>query len=306
HPMSLNAIMAMRMLSVNSVKFTFHGVTAHAAADPHNGRSALDAVELMNVGANYLREHITTECRLHYSITNGGGEPNVVPATAQVWYYIRAPRRSDVEEVYGRLKKIAEGAALMTETSFDIEFLSGTHDLMPNDTLGNTMVEALKEVGAPNWDAEDYAYADKITASLQPGMKEGMVKQFGFPPEFAKMTLHDSIMPMLLKSDKVMPGSSDVGDVSYIVPTVFGGMTTSALGSPGHSWQNVAQAGSQIGFKGTIAAAKVMALTALKLIENPEILVKAKEEFQEMTGGKPYKSPLPEGAKAPVHQFEGH
>ena len=303
HPSPMNGVISTSMLAMNSMKFTFHGRTAHAAADPQNGRSALDAVELMNVAANYLREHVETDVRLHYAITNGGGEPNVVPAKAQVWYYVRAPRRDGVEAVSGRLKRIAEGAALMTETTFDVEFLSGAYDAVPNEVLGHAMAEALVEVGAPEWDAEDQTFAAKIAESFPPGAREGIVRMFGMPPEMAKMTLHSSTLPDLITMSRPLPGSSDVGDVSHIVPTVMGGAATSVFGSPAHSWQNVATAGTEIGFKGTVVAAKTMALTALKLLRDPELLVKAKEEFNNKTGGVPYVSPLPEGQQPPFSQF---
>ena len=151
HPSSLNTVTAGSSNGVNSAKFTFHGKTAHAAGDPHNGRSALDAVELMNVGANYLREHVVPAARLHYVVTDGGGQPNVVPARAQVWYYVRAPHRPQVVEIYDRLMDVARGAALMTGTTFDVEFLAGCYDVLPNQTLADAALSHMKKVGPPVW-----------------------------------------------------------------------------------------------------------------------------------------------------------
>ncbi|MDP3058734.1 MAG: M20 family metallopeptidase [bacterium] len=307
HPGATNNLWAASSLSLNSVKFTFHGRTSHAAGDPENGRSALDAVELMNIGANYLREHVVQEARIHYVITNGGGEPNIVPALAQVWYYVRAPRRKQVEEIYERLKNIAEGAALMTDTTFDIEFLSGCYNTLHNDIIGDVLLESMREVGPPPFDDVDQAFARGMVQNYPVGHYEKMVDRIKrkFNLDVNGKCLMDEIS-YLNDKNEVSAGSTDVGDVSWVVPTAQFTTACSVLGTPGHSWQYAAASGMSIGHKGMIIAAKVLALTGLRFMTDSQLVEKAKEDFKCSTTGKEYVSPLPKGHLPPLHQLPHH
>ncbi len=287
---------------VNSAKFTFLGKTAHAAGDPHNGRSALDAVELMNIGANYLREHVISSARLHYVITEGGGQPNVVPARAQVWYYVRAPHRNQVVEIYDRLVDVARGAALMTGTTFEVEFLAGCYDVLPNFALANIALDQLKEVGGPVLSPEDEAFALKLAESLDKKKKDESLKAMNVPKELFEQVVNTTVIEPL-DEGKAMAGSTDVGDVSWITPTVQVSTACWPLGTPGHSWQITACSGHSLGMKGTIAAAKTMARTAVVLANDPEAMKKIWAEFRERLGEDKYVSPIPEGVEPPLEQF---
>ena len=302
HPGSNTALWASSSLAMNSAKFTFHGRSSHAAGDPENGRSALDAVELMDVAANYLREHISSEARMHYVITNGGGEPNVVPPIAQVWYYVRAPKRSQVEEIYARLIKIAEGATLMTETTFDIQFLSGCYSTIHNDVVGDVILEAMKAVGSPEFDQADQEFARNLAKSYQPGQYENAVARMKerFGVDLSGKYLMDVVSD---HNDKghVGAGSTDVGDVSWVTPTAQFSIATNAIGTPGHSWQYCACAGMGIGHKGMLVAAKVLGLGALNFLEHPELVEKAKAGLKQDTIGQAYVTPIPAGQEPPLH-----
>jgi len=308
HPSFLNMLNLMSALSMNSVIFKFHGLTAHAAGDPQNGRSALDAVELMNVGANYMREHIISDARLHYIITNGGQAPNVVPAEAEVHYFVRAPERHQVEEIYHRLIKIAKGAELMTETKMEIDFLSGTYNTMYNNIVDEILSDSMKQVGPPKFNREDMEFAKKLRESLPPNSMEGYYRLI--PPDMLEMAmailsqpLNKIIVPPIGKG-KSMPGSTDVADVSWKVP--LGEFTTACqiMGSPGHSWQNVATSGMSIGHKGMLTAAKILTVATLKFMNNPDLIKKAKEEHEKAHKEKKYKTPFPEGLKPPFHRIK--
>lgn len=301
HPFAVNAVTSDSTQAMNSVVFNFHGRTSHAAGDPENGRSALDAVELMNVGANYLREHVSTDVRLHYVITDGGGEPNVVPGHAKVWYYVRAPRREQVEEVYARLKKVAEGAALMTETSFDITFLTGCYNTIQNDVIGQVLLESFKEVGVPQWDDADQEFAKKIAAGYEPGHYEKSITRFKneFGVDLSGKYLNDVIVAHTDKT-KVSAGSTDVGDVSWVVPNAQFNVACSVIGTPGHSWQFCASSGMSIGHKGMLVATKVFALASLRFFADADLIEQAKAAFAADTKDTPYVSPLPEGLEPPL------
>lgn len=304
HPGSTNSLWASSALAMNSAKFKFHGRSSHAAGDPQSGRSALDAVELMNVGANYLREHIAQEARLHYVITDGGGAPNIVPPVAEVWYYVRAPKRKQVEEIYSRLKKVADGAALMTETTYAVEFLTGCYNTLHNDVIGDLLYERLTEVGAPPFDQPDLEFARAIVAGYPTGLMADTYEWYRDRGQnLDGKVLHDGVMPPLDKG-KVSAGSTDVGDVSYVTPTAQLTTACAPLGAPGHSWQVTAASGAPLGFKGMLVAAEVMGLAALDLLTKPETLAKAREEFQRNTADSPYVSPLPPDLKPPFHQLD--
>jgi aminobenzoyl-glutamate utilization protein B len=288
--------------------FKFHGRTAHAAGDPQNGRSALDAVELMNIGANYMREHIISDARLHYIITNGGEAPNVVPAEAEVHYFVRAPERHQVEEIYKRLINIGKGAELMTETKMEIDFLSGTYNTMYNNVVDDILLDSMKKVGPTRFNRDDMEFAKKLRESLPPHSLEGYYRLI--PPDMLDMAkailsqpLNKIIVPPIGRG-KSMPGSTDVADVSWKIP--LGEFTTACeiIGSPGHSWQNVATSGMSIGHKGMLTAAKILAVATLKFMNNLELVEKAKEEHDKVHKEKTYKSPFPEGLKPPFHRIK--
>lgn len=303
HPMSSNIVLGNQWLAQTQVKFNFTGITAHAAANPQDGRSALDAVELMNIGANYLREHISEKARLHYTITNGGGAPNVVPKEAQSWYFVRAPHRDEVDEVYDRLVKIANGAAMMTETKLDIEFIAGCYNPLPNKVIGDVLLECMKEVGPIEWSEEDYKFAEEIDKTIPKRMKHSMEALTDLTGQALENAILDGRILDKSTSDLVLAGSTDVGDVSWITPLAQFGTSCAVVGTPGHSWQNVAQAGSSIAHKGLVLASKTMALAGSRFLRNQELVAKAKTEFLEVTGGKSYVCPIPPMVKPPA--FKG-
>ena len=306
HPGDITGVWSVNVLAVYSVLFKFHGRAAHAAGSPFHGRSALDAVELMNVGANYLREHIIPDARLHYVITKGGEQPNVVPAEAEVWYYIRAPETSQVDEIYQRLINVAKGATMMTETSVDVVFLEGASNLLLNRTLEQLIHKKLQEIGPPKFDEKDLEFAREIRKTIPPQSLETMVpflNKLGIPQEFID-SLKDKLLFDMVAPYKpgnvVLPGSTDVGDVSWVTPTAQFIVTTQALGTPGHSWQAVAQGRMSIGQKGMLQAAKVFAATAIELFQDKDLLNKVKQEFKEKISKRPYKSPIPDGTKPAI------
>ena len=290
--MTLNEVTTGNSLALNSVKFHFKGITAHAGGDPHNGRSALDAVEITNVGCNYLREHVTTDVRMHYVITDGGTAPNIVPDYACVWYYVRAPRREVVEEVYARLIKVAEGAAHMTETKLEVEFMGGCYETMNNHVLVDLVHKNLKEAPQDEWSAEDIAFATKLNETT-PHLHEAILKRINAPES---MQIHTGVTEI---TDLGHSGSTDVGDVHHMAPGVFFTTACYNIGAPGHSWQITSCSGSPLGEKGMTYGARTMAKFGLDLIENPEVLEKAWKEFNESMGGRKYKCPIPEGLPVP-------
>ena len=305
HPMWLNTTWGSSSLAMNSVRFTFRGRAAHAAAAPHMGISALDAVELMNTGANFLREHVIQEARIHYVITKGGSEPNVVPPIAESWYYVRAPHREQVEEIYQRLLKIADGACLMTGAGLEVKFQVGCYEFLPNQVITQLLEESLRQVGPPKFTPEDSAFARSIEQSFTPNQKASVLGANNVPPEYWNLSLHEGVAAGF-DAGKVLPGSTDVGDVSWIVPTAQITTATYVVGTAAHSWQAAAAAGMGIGQKAMIVAAKAMALAGYELFAKPELLESAKDVFRRDTGGKPYTSPLPPEMSAPIAQLEGH
>ncbi len=266
-----------------SVKFTFRGLPAHASVSPHEGRSSLDAVELMNVGANYLREHIKEDARMHYVITDGGGQPNVVPPRAQVWYYLRANKHTDVEQYFERLKDIARGAALMTGTTMEMHVESDAHEMLPNRPLAMLVDRNLRQVGAPQFDDAEREFARQSQSDLRSKPAKA---------------LSDSISPLPGEPTQG-PASTDVGSVSWKVPTGALQVAAYAAGAPAHSWQIVAAGGMSIGEKALAVAAKTLAFTAADLLASPGEIESAKRDFEQRTRGVPFRSLLPEGQQAP-------
>jgi aminobenzoyl-glutamate utilization protein B len=287
HPGTNNRVYYSSSKAAISAKFTFTGLPAHASVSPDKGRSALDGVELMNVGANYMREHIKETSRIHYVITNGGAQPNVVPALAQVWYYVRANAHPDVESQFDWLMDIAEGAAKMSRTKFQVQIDTDCHEIIPNLPLSKLVLRNFKKVGPPRFDQADLDLARQLQTALR--------ADFGLKDPRA---LNDAIeeLPVAPYQDA---GSTDVGDISWHVPT--SGLSTAcfAAGSPGHSWQNVAAIGSPIGHKGMMVAAKVLALSAAELLQDPQALQEAKADFQERMKDRKYTTRIPKDQKAP-------
>jgi aminobenzoyl-glutamate utilization protein B len=307
HPGKFNVGSAVNFLANYKIKFKFKGVPAHAAADPHNGRSALDAVELMNVGVNYLREHIITDARIHYAILNPGGlAPNVVQAEAESLYIVRAPKVDQLVGIYERVQDVAKGAALMTGTELEINFHAGASNLILNETIVDVLVEKMHEVGAPKFNASEKKFAEEISKTFPEGgsILSGYEKLLGdetakIEAELKGLFLHEDIFPSI-KKDIALPGSTDVGDVSWVTPTGQFSTACYALGTPGHSWQLVAQGGMSIGHTGMVYAAKILALSALEFMGNSELLQKAKDEFQERRKDNPFISPIPDGVTPPL------
>lgn len=292
HPGSHNKVMSSRSLACTGGSFRFIGKSSHAAASPHLGRSALDAVELMNVGANYLREHIIQDARIHYAITNTGGiSPNVVQAEAEVFYYTRAPRFSQAAEIYERVCDIARGAALMTGTQVEIPVAGGLSDLIPNTVLETVMHKNFAEIGTPIYDEDEIQFAREIRSTLANEDKEHDIQ---FTKELKGKELSDVVEPYV-ESSEIMPGSTDVGDVSWIVPTAQCNTSCFVLGTPLHTWQVVTQGATSIAHKGMLHAGKVIAATAVDVMQNQNMIEQAKEELYKRKDGEMYISPLPEG-----------
>lgn len=268
HPSSQNAASAAAALANISGKFRFRGVSAHAAGAPHMGRSALDGVEAMNNMVNMMREHVLQETRIHYVITDGGKAPNVVPDFAEVYYYARHNRRDVVKDVFDRIVKAAEGAAIGTGTTMDYEIVNGVHELLPNLVLQKVVHDNLSSIGGITYNDEEKEFAQKISESL--GQKELSEKK--------------ALEVQPFKETARAYGSTDVGDVSFVVPTVGFGTATWVPGTPAHSWQAVAAGGTSIGKKGMLVAAKTLTATALDLFSNTDLITKAKKEFNERRG----------------------
>jgi aminobenzoyl-glutamate utilization protein B len=277
HPGAENGVTMTSALANSSAKFRFYGLSAHAAGAPDRGRSSLDAVESMNYMVNLMREHIPQETRIHYVITSGGKAPNVVPDFAEVYYYVRHPKRDQVKQIFERVVTAAKAAAMGTETRMDYEIIGGTHDLLLNKTLGEAMQKNLEKVGGVKYTAEEIEFAKKIQSS--------------FTYKAPAISQSDSIAPLKIETD-AGGGSTDVGDVSYAVPTVGLRAATWVPGTPAHSWQAVACGGTEIGTKGMMVAAKTMALTAIDLFTDPSLIQKSKDEFLKVKGDYKYEALL--------------
>ena len=293
HPSDVNEVVTGTNNSCIQVLYKFHGVSAHAAGDPENGRSALDAVELMNTGAQYLREHMTSDCRVHYAITDAGGiSPNVVQAEASVLYMVRANKVRDSVALQARLDKIARGAALMTETTFDRVFIDGTAELVPNYTLEGLLYRVFGDVGLPEYTPEEEALASALRATYDvrtaPGIGPSFDADIAREVEERTHGLADGLCRFILPEyhgTGFVPGSTDVGDVSWQTPAAQIHCVAFPFGAAGHSWQNVSCGGSSIGHKGLLTAAKVLACAAIELMEDGDTLAAARAEFAKRTAG---------------------
>ncbi|NOT09120.1 MAG: amidohydrolase [Gemmatimonadales bacterium] len=273
HPGDVNQITRATTLANTSAKFRFHGVSAHAAAAPEQGRSALDAVEAMNHMVNLMREHVPAETRIHYIITNGGKAPNVVPDFAEVYYYARHSDMRLLDGIWERIVNAAKGAAQGTGTTMDFELVNSVYNVLTNDALSDVMQRALDQVGGLKYTSEESAFARQIRTTLSGTLPPEGTEEKVLPPEVG-----------------VSSGSTDMGDLSWVVPTVQLSAATWVPGTPAHSWQAVAAGGMSIGTNGMMVAAKTMALTAIALFQEPSHLQKARAEFERRLGGFVYKS----------------
>ena len=305
HPAPFCAVNPALSLALVSYDFVFTGRASHAAASPHLGRSALDAVELMNVGVNYMREHMPSDARVHYATIDPGGiAPNVVQSRAVVRYIVRARELPELNGLVARVQKIAQGAALMTETEVAWKAISGMSNLLGNSPLEQAMFDNLMHLGPPEWDEADRTLAREIRATLRPDDIAGAHLRFGLAPDM-ETELCDRIVPLGSNGGGKGIGSTDVGDVSWVVPTAQIRGATYAIGTPGHSWQLTAQGKSGIAHKGMVHAAKVMAATAVDVIRDPALLAKAKADFAARTAGNPYVCPLPDDVKPALDMAAG-
>ena len=309
HPETINEVGSKGSVAIMGANFTFNGVAAHAGAEPHLGRSALDAVELMNVGCNYLREHMIDAARIHYAYSDAGGSaPNVVQSCAVIKYEVRAPKVSQVQELFTRVVDVAKGAALMTGTKMQYEITMAFSDYTANRTLGAVVDQCFRELGAPDWTEADYELAAGFLRTYPRSTMAGIREKLGayFAPEELDKALEkplDSMVhPFNPKETGYNSGSTDVGDVGYATPTVMFHVATACLGNVGHSWQNTAFACSGIGMKGMLRAAEVMTLSAIRTMAQPELIRKAKEELIRKNGGK-YRCPLPDYVAPPIGRY---
>jgi len=283
HPGNRNAAGDRSTLARNAVKFRFYGKAAHAAGAPEQGRSALDAVELTNFAAQLLREHTPDGTRIHHVITAGGGAPNVVPEFAEVYYYIRHPQSNVVRGLYQRLVKCAEAGALATETKLEIDFQGGILEILPNDVLAQTTLSNLRQLNDLQFDDDDVKFAIRIQQTIDNPIPLSSIEE------------------VVNTRGTIGMGSTDVGDVSWVVPTTGFNTACFTPGIPGHSWQAVASGGNETAAKGLNLAARVIAATAWDLYKNPDLIAAAKAELAQRLGNQPYKSLMLPGQKPPLN-----
>ena len=304
HPGSQNIVSLGSSLANFRVFYTFHGTSAHAAGSPHLGRSALDAVEIMNVGVNYMREHMISEARVHYAVIDTGGTaPNVVQSRAQVLYAIRAPKVTQVKELKERIDKIAQGAALITETSAEGKQVSAYSDLITNKVIARQLDAHLREFVPIDYTPEELEYARKFTAVTTKMDRDNLVVQVKklLPKAEAEKWLAEPILNEVAPSVNTgAGGSTDVGDVSWVVPTAQFTTATWAPATAAHSWQATAQGTSSNAKKAMFAAAKTMACTALDFMTDPKLIAEATAAWKDQLDGDTYPNPLPAGYKPEI------
>ena len=308
HPSTTNkTMMADKYLSNFRVFFTFHGISSHAAGAPELGRSALDAVEIMDIGVNYMREHMIDEARVHGAITNPGGiAPNVIPSEAQILYAIRAPKVTQVKKLYERMCDIARGAALITGTTVDIKQVAAYSNVIENDTLEDIMYENMRHFVPIGYTEEELAYARRfqevITELDKEGLKDLISILSGRDKEKKRQMEESPMLDFVLERHVSFGGggSTDVGDVSWVVPTGKVDINCYAAGTALHSWQAVAQGKAPAAHKGMLTAAKIMACTGAELLEKPELLERVKEDWMEKLDGETYPDPLPKDVKPEI------
>lgn len=308
HPGDSNSVAPGSTLANYQICYHFTGKSSHAGISPELGRSALDACELMNVGAQFLREHVSTQCRIHYAILNTGGRaPGVVQASADVLYLMRAPSLAEAKDLRERIDDIARGAALMTSTRVEIEFIKACSNVLTNRTLCKVLQENLDKLGAPDFDDSDREYAAKFRATMDGNnafykslvdeiqddeKREMLMKEIDAP-------IHEQVIP-LSPFEHCSAASSDVGDVSVVCPTAQISMSTMPAGTAMHSWQEVAVGKSSLAKKGMLQAGRVIAGAGIDLLNNPDIIRAAKAEMERRTGGVPFESPIPADVKPPM------
>ena len=304
HPEDVNEVLTGSSNSCIQIQYKFTGIASHAAGAPEMGRSALDAVELMNIGVQFLREHMSDKARIHYAITDAGGvSPNVVQPKASVLYMIRSNHVAEAVALQARVDRIAEGAALMTDTAVERKFIDGLADTVSNHSLENVLYRNFQEIGVPEYTPEELDFADRLAQTYSgnehvPGC--GAENDAGLREEVIRLqkeaghAMNDFLCP-LYQGEAFNPGSTDVGDVSWLTPTAQIHVAAWPNGCPGHSWQNVSCAGASIGEKAAVCAAKVIAASAVDLFEDPEILKQARTEFEKNTRSG-YVCPIPADA----------
>jgi aminobenzoyl-glutamate utilization protein B len=304
HPEDVNEVATGSSNACIQVQYKFTGVASHAAGAPEKGRSALDAVELMNIGVQFLREHMSDDARIHYAITDAGGcSPNVVQPKASVLYMVRSNHVSEAVRLQARVDRIAEGAALMTDTTFERKFIDGLADTISNFTLEKVLYENYKELGVPFYTEEENRFADEL-ALTYPGSDSipGVAARYDIDAKDEVLHLREqnghamnAFLAPLYQGNAFKPGSTDVGDVSWLTPTAQIHVASWPNGCPGHSWQNVSCDRTSIGHKAAIHAGKVLATSAIDLMQHPELLAKARAEFEKRTA-EGYTCPVPEDA----------
>ena len=284
HPGGQNTTQPMTTLANKTAKFRFYGIASHAAAAPERGRSALDAVEAMNYMVNMMREHVPSDTRIHYVITNGGVAPNIVPEFAEVYYYLRTPTASNLPELWERLEQTAQAAALGTQTKVDWEIMSGVWSTLPNATLAKVTFDAMQRFGGIEYSPKEQTFAEE----LRPTLNKRAINQVGN---------EQIIQPF---ADKIYhaTASTDVGDISWNVPTAGFVAATWVPGTAPHTWQAVAAGGMSIGHKGMHLASKTLALSAIQLFQQPALIEKAKIEWKTRVGNVKYQSQI--GDRAPA------
>jgi aminobenzoyl-glutamate utilization protein B len=284
HPGDENYVFNGGMLAINSARFQFHGIAAHAAVGPERGRSALDAVMLMGNGIEFMREHIPSNSRVHYVITNGGAAPNIVPESAEMYLYARNPSSVVLNNVWNRILKVAQGAALMTETTLEVKDIGGDTNVVPNDVLAKVAQRNLEEVGGFEYTGEEKQFAEEVQKSLPPG-------------EGKKLESTAAVLPLGARTGQA---STDAGDVSWNVPTIGFRAATFVPGVVAHTWQAAATSGMSIGQKGMVIAAKALAITGADLFADAQLVADAKADFRKQLNGATYQSVIPEFAKPPL------
>ena len=299
HPSDLSRPQLGSSLALDSLQFRFEGTAAHAGGSPESGRSALDGVELLNAGVERMREHVPEEARVHYSITDGGGAPNVVPPEAAGWYFVRAPDRDEVDRITAWVTDIAEAAAKMTQTDVECRYITGCYDFLPNETVTEIVWQNMQAVGPIEYDGEDRAFAADLRETVE---DDRLAARFDDVPDEIEAAVGDAPLygePVAAYDEgDVSGGSTDVGDVSWIVPTAQFRAATWPIGAPGHGWQVVA-ANGDFAVKGAVFAAKVLGGTVADLLADAETVERANREFAAATADDPYECPLPADVEPP-------
>ena len=299
HPSDRTRPQLSSSLALDSVQFTFEGTAAHAAASPESGRSALDAVQLLGSGVEYMREHVPDDARIHYSVPDGGGAPNVVPASATAWFFVRAPTRAGVERISDWVSDIAEGAALMTRTGVERRYVTGCWDLLSNGPIAERYGEVMAELGPVDYDEVDREFAVDLKSTIPEDQLDDAVDDLpeDVREEVRESALYDEPIEAYDAGDVGM-GSTEVGDVSWITPTAQFRATTWAVGTPAHTWQAVA-ANGDFGRKGMVYAAKVLAGTTHDLLADADLRAEARTAWERDRDGRDYETPLPADAEPP-------